>query len=115
MGGGEGGLTTALGGGGGWHKASVSGGGGTRGGYNLGGWVQTGAAPSPPLVTKKVMIFGHKKSGLKPAVLGSPQPIHVPPPPQVSNERLCPQKIRSERKCSLDTPFGARDNIAKRR
>ena len=31
----------------------------------------------PPLVTKKVRIFGHKESDLKPAVLGSPQPVHV--------------------------------------
>ena len=29
------------------------------------------------LVSKKVTIFGHKKSHLKPAVLGSPQPVHV--------------------------------------
>ena len=33
--------------------------------------------------------------------------------PPVSNEQFCPQKIRSKRECSLDTPFSARDNIAK--
>ena len=33
--------------------------------------------PIYPLVTKKVTIFGHKKSDLKPAVLGSPQPVHI--------------------------------------
>ena len=37
------------------------------------------------------------------------------PPPPVSNEQFCPQKIRPEQECSLDMPFGARDNIAKRR
>ena len=42
-------------------------------------------------------------------------PARSPPPPPVSNEQFCPQKIRSERECSLDAPFGARYNIAKRR
>ena len=78
---GGGGLTTAFGGGGLGQGLGI--GGGTKGGYNLGGWVQPGPPPSPPWVTKKVMVFGHKKSGLKPVVLGSPQPIHVPPPPSV--------------------------------
>ena len=31
----------------------------------------------PPLVTKKVTIFGHKKRDPQPAVLGSPLPVHV--------------------------------------
>ena len=38
-----------------------------------------------------------------------------PPPTTVSNEQFCPQKIRSAREGSLDTLFGARNNIAKRR
>ena len=42
-----------------------------------GGWVRPGTPNPPPLVSKKVTIFGHKKSDLKPAVLGSPQPVHV--------------------------------------
>ena len=33
--------------------------------------------PSPPLVTKIVMIFGHKKRDPQPAVLGSPLPVHL--------------------------------------
>ena len=37
---------------------------------------------------------------------------YPPPPP---DEQICPNKIRSEQECSLDTPFGARDNIVKRR
>ena len=40
-----------------------------------GGPAQT--PPSPPLVTKKVTIFGHKKVNLKQVILGSPQPVHV--------------------------------------
>ena len=39
----------------------------------------------------------------------------LPPHPPLSNEQVCSQKIRSEREGSLDTPFGACDNIAKRR
>jgi hypothetical protein len=35
------------------------------------------------------------------------------PPAPVSNEQFGPKLIRSERECSLDTPFGARDNIVK--
>ena len=31
----------------------------------------------PPLVTKRVTIFGHEKSDPQRAVLGSPLPIHV--------------------------------------
>ena len=46
-------------------------------------------------------------------------PYHAfgtPPPPRpVSNEQFCPQKIRSERECSSDRLFSARDNIAKHR
>ena len=37
------------------------------------------------------------------------------PPPPVSNKQFGPKLIRSERECSLDTPFGGRDNIVKRR
>ena len=37
------------------------------------------------------------------------------PPPLVSNEQFDPNLIRSDRECSLDTPFGAHDNIVKRR
>ena len=33
--------------------------------------------PSPPLTTKKVMIFGHKKRDPQLAILGSPLPVHV--------------------------------------
>ena len=33
--------------------------------------------PRPPLITKKVTIFGHKKRDPQPAVLGSPRPVHV--------------------------------------
>ena len=41
-------------------------------------------------------------------------PLCTPPPP-MSNEQFGPKSMRSERECSLDTPFGARDNIVKRR
>ena len=39
----------------------------------------TGSAPDPPppLVTKKVTVFGHKKRDPQPAVSGSPLPVHV--------------------------------------
>ena len=33
--------------------------------------------------------------------------------PPVSSKQCCPQKLRSERECSLETPFGARDHLAK--
>ena len=37
-----------------------------------------GSGPdTPPMVTKKVTIFGHKKRDPRPAVLGSPLPVHV--------------------------------------
>ena len=36
-------------------------------------------------------------------------------PPPVANEQFCPKKIRSERECSLDTPFVVRDSFAKQR
>ena len=49
----------------------------TRDGYNGGvGPARTPPQP-PPLVTKKVTIFGHKKRDPQLAVLGSPLPVHV--------------------------------------
>ena len=39
----------------------------------------------------------------------------APPPPPVSNEQFGPKLIQSEQECSLDTPFGARDNIVTQR
>ena len=35
--------------------------------------------------------------------------------PPVANEQFGPKLIRSEQECLLDTPFGACDNIVKRR
>ena len=39
-------------------------------------WIQLGAGP-PPLVTKKVMIFGHKKKRPKIGRFGQPSAVHV--------------------------------------
>ena len=43
-------------------------------GQGFGGLLRPGP---PPLATKKVTICGHKQNDSKPAVLGSPQPVHV--------------------------------------
>ena len=56
-------------------------------------------------------------------ILCTPEPLGevegtkelTPPPPLVSNELFCPHKIQPEWECSVDTPWGARDYIAKRR
>ena len=37
------------------------------------------------------------------------------PPSSLSNKQFGPKLIQSEQECSLDTSFGARDNIVKRR
>ena len=36
-----------------------------------------------------------------------------PVPSALSNEQLGPKEIQSEQECSLDTPFGARNNVVK--
>ena len=61
----------------------------------------SGLAPPPPLPAlghKKVTIFGHKKMDLKPATLGSPQPVHVhgrgEEEEELPAQALCPQTTR---------------------
>ena len=50
----------------------------SRDGYNGGGGGRPGPRPpAPPLVTKKVTTFGHKKRDPNLAILGSPLPVHA--------------------------------------